>query len=135
MNLAVSRLRIGVARAYGAAPRPGDNGGMNTAYVEQEPTRSEVDSLPGATLLEFGTPWCGWCRGAQPLIGEAMAEHRGVRHLKVEDGSGRPLGRSFRVKLWPTLVFLRDGQEVARLVRPQAAQEIREALARIDPAG
>jgi thioredoxin 1 len=55
-----------------------------------------------------------------------------VRHVKVEDGSGRPLGRSYRVKLWPTLVFLRDGQEVARLVRPRDAQAISDALAAID---
>jgi len=37
------------------------------------------------------------------------------------------------VKLWPTLVFLREGREAARLVRPQRAQEVREALLRIDP--
>ena len=106
---------------------------MNTAYAQHEPTRAEVDALPGATLLEFGTPWCGWCRGAQPLIAQALAAHPGLRHLKVEDGSGRPLGRSYRVKLWPTLIFLRDGEEAARLVRPQDAAAIREALARIDP--
>jgi thioredoxin 1 len=108
---------------------------MNTAYAEREPSRAEVDALPGPTLLEFGTPWCGWCRGAQPLIGKALAAHPGLRHLKVEDGSGRPLGRSYRVKLWPTLIFLRDGEEVARLVRPQDAAAIGEALARIDPRG
>ncbi|MBE7941394.1 MULTISPECIES: thioredoxin family protein [Ramlibacter] len=95
----------------------------------EEPRREAVDALPGTTLLEFGTGWCGWCRGAQPLIREALAAHPGVRHLKVEDGPGRPLGRSYRVKLWPTLVVLRDGQEVARLVRPQAVQAIEEALA------
>lgn len=104
---------------------------METAYADKEPARAEVDQLAGATLLEFGTPWCGWCRGAQPLIAQALAAHPDVRHLKVEDGSGRPLGRSFRVKLWPTLVFLRDGQEVARLVRPQGAAEIGQALDRI----
>jgi thioredoxin 1 len=82
-------------------------------------------------VLEFGTPWCGWCRGAQPLIAQALAAYPKVRHRKVEDGSGRALGRSFRVKLWPTLVFLRDGREVARLVRPSAADQIGEALARI----
>ena len=92
-----------------------------------------MEALPGATLLEFGTPWCGWCRGAQPLIDEAMAAHPQLRHLKVEDGSGRPLGRSYRVKLWPTLIFLRDGVEVARLVRPQDAAAVGQALARIDP--
>jgi len=105
---------------------------MNTAYAQDEPSRAEVDALPGATLLEFGTPWCGWCRRAQPLIAQALASHPGLRHLKVEDGSGRPLGRAYRVKLWPTLVFLRDGQEVTRLVRPQDAAAIGEALARID---
>jgi thioredoxin 1 len=83
-------------------------------------------------VIEFGTPWCGYCRAAQPLIQGALAQHPGVKHLKVEDGSGRPLGRSFRVKLWPTLVFLRDGQEVARLVRPSSADAVRQALQAIE---
>jgi thioredoxin 1 len=93
-----------------------------------------VDKLPGATVIEFGSPWCGYCMGAQPLIGEAFAGHDGVRHIKVADASGRRLGRSFRVKLWPTLVFLRDGQEAARLVRPGSVEEIRSALAVISAA-
>lgn len=109
-------------------PAPPDNHRMETAYLEQEPTRAEVDAWTGATLLEFGTPWCGWCRGAQPKIAQALAAHPSFRHVKVEDGSGRPLGRSFGVKLWPTLVVLRDGQEVARLVRPQDADAIEAAL-------
>ena len=107
---------------------------MTKIYSDAEPTRAEVDALPGPVLLEFGASWCGWCRGAQPMIEQAMARHPGVRHLKVEDGRGRPLGRSFKVKLWPTLVFMQSGQEVARLVRPDDVQAIGEALARVDPA-
>jgi len=102
---------------------------MSTPYTEEALTRAELDALPGATVVEFGTNWCGWCRGALPLIETAMADHPQLRHLKVEDGQGRPLGRSFRVKLWPTLVFMRDGQEVARVVRPSSVNEIQEALA------
>ena len=106
--------------------------GMSTPYAQTEPARAEVDALAGPTLLEFGTPWCGWCRGAQPLIAAALQSHPAVRHLKVEDGSGRPLGRSYRVKLWPTLVFLQGGREVARLVRPGDRQAVAQALASID---
>jgi thioredoxin 1 len=106
---------------------------MNTAYADVEPTRAAVDALPGPAVVEFGAPWCPHCQRAQPLIAAAFAEHDDVRHLKIEDGSGRPLGRSFHVRVWPTLIFLRDGKEVARLVRPTDASPIEQALAAIDP--
>ena len=106
---------------------------MTPEYAESAPSRAEVDALRGPTLLEFGSPTCGHCRRAQPLIAQALAAHPGVRHLKVADGRGRRLGRSFRVKLWPTLVFLVDGKESARLVRPVEGAEIGRALAAIDP--
>src|SRR5919108_6551153 len=106
---------------------------LATNYAQAEPKRDEVDALPGPTLLEFGSPWCGWCRRAQPLIAQALAAHPAVRPIKVADASGRRLGRSFGVKLWPTLVFLRDGREAARLVRPDEAAQIAQALAAIDP--
>ena len=99
----------------------------------EAPSRVEVDALQGLTLLEFGTDWCGHCRAAQPAVAEALAVATGWHHLKVEDGPGRALGRSFRVKLWPTLVLLRDGQELERLVRPDAAAPIAQALGRLDP--
>jgi thioredoxin 1 len=107
---------------------------MNNIYAAVEPTRTEIDRLAGPSVLEFGAPWCGYCQAAQPLLGSALADHPYVQHIKVEDGSGRPLGRSFRVKLWPTLIFLISGKEIARLVRPTDANEIRQALAQIDAA-
>jgi thioredoxin 1 len=107
---------------------------MNETYAAAEPPRAEIDALPGATLVEFGSAGCGYCRAVQPLLASALADRPDVRHLKIADGSGRPLGRSFRVKLWPTLVFLRNGQEVARLVRPNDDGAILEALAKLGPA-
>jgi thioredoxin 1 len=106
---------------------------MNDAYAAVEPSRADVDALAGPAVIEFGTAWCGHCRYAQPLLTRAFARHPGVRHIKIEDGSGRPLGRSFGVRLWPTLVFLRDGREVERLVRPRDEGTLEAALARIDP--
>jgi len=105
---------------------------MNTNYASVEPSRAEVDGLSGPTVVEFGAPWCGICKAAQPLIAKAMAGAEPLRHLKIEDGSGRPLGRSFGIKLWPTLVFLRDGREVGRLVRPTSVDAISGELARLE---
>jgi thioredoxin 1 len=105
---------------------------LTTDYAQTEPKREELDALPGATLVEFGSPWCGWCRRAQPLIAQALAARPDVRRIKIADASGRRLGRSYGVRLWPTLVFLRDGKEAARLVRPHASAEIAEALSQID---
>jgi thioredoxin 1 len=103
-----------------------------TAYSKTPPTRGEVDAFVGPTVLEFGTDWCGYCERAQPLIAQSLRPRAQVRHLKIEDGPGRPLGRSFKVKLWPTLIFLRDGAEVARVVRPSDASVIEEAAEQID---
>jgi thioredoxin 1 len=106
---------------------------MHKRYETNEPKREEVDALPGATLLDFGNDWCGHCARAAPLVAEALEDHPGLRHIKVADASGKRLGRSFGVKLWPTLVFLKDGAEVARAVRPRDVEEVRAALAKIDP--
>jgi thioredoxin 1 len=103
----------------------------DTSYQTAQPARDSIDALAGPAVLEFGTDWCGYCRGAQPLIAAALAIHPTIAHLKVEDGSGRALGRSFKVKLWPTLIFLRDGNEVARVVRPDSAEQISSALTHI----
>src|SRR5262249_13468293 len=82
----------------------------------------------GPLVLEFGASWCEHCRAAQPPIAAALAAFPAVPHVKVGDGPGKPLGRSFRVKLWPTLIFLRDGMEIARAVRPTAEDDIRPGL-------
>ena len=100
-------------------------------YSVDEPARAEVDALPGVAVVQFGSNTCGYCRAAQPLIEEAFAAHPGMRRIKIEDGKGRPLGRSFKVKLWPTLIFLKDGKEVQRVVRPTGTEEMKAALARI----
>lgn len=102
---------------------------QDTAFGHTDLTRADVEQWPGTALLVFGADWCGHCQAAAAPLTQALAQHPGVRYVRVEDGPGRPLGRSFKVKLWPTLVWLRDGQEVARVVRPTTTDEVLRLLA------
>jgi thioredoxin 1 len=103
---------------------------MATAYLpaDSTPSREELDRSTGLVLLEFGTPWCGICKAIAPRIAAHLAAHPEVRHVKVEDGPGQPLGRSFGVRLWPNLIFLRDGVLVRQLARPME-KDLQEAFA------
>ena len=58
-----------------------------------------------------------------------LKRHPAVRHIKVEDGKGKPLGRSFGVKLWPTLILMENGKEKGRVVRPNDTAEIEAIFA------
>jgi thioredoxin 1 len=97
-------------------------------YEESTLTRADVDSMTGPVVIEFGASWCGICRGFTSQAQAAFEGHSEVTHIRVEDGPGKKLGRSFRVKLWPTFVFLKDGQVVQTSVRPTASSEISQGL-------
>jgi thioredoxin 1 len=94
---------------------------FTSQYTNAEPTRAEIDAMAGPVLLEFGTPWCGYCQAVQATLKEMLERHPEITHIKVYDARGKPLGRSFRVKLWPNLVFLRDGEMRMQLARPSEA--------------
>lgn len=93
-------------------------------YQQSAPTRENVDAMRGMVMLDFGTNWCGHCTAARSAVDAWVALHPELQRLRVEDGRGRALGRSFRIKLWPTLVLLRDGEEIARVVRPREARDL-----------
>ncbi|PPV07644.1 thioredoxin [Xanthomonas bromi] len=106
--------------------------GFVRAYATQAPERSAVDAQTGLQVLEFGTDWCGHCIAAQPLLQKLLGVYETVDYRKIEDGKGRPLGRSFRVTLWPTIILLRDGEELARAVRPQTREDLHAMLSVLD---
>ncbi|RZA21175.1 MAG: thioredoxin [Lysobacteraceae bacterium] len=95
------------------------------SYQAIAPDHATIAAMPGWVLLDFGTDWCGHCVAARAAVDGWIRAHPAITHLRVEDGRGRVLGRSYRVKLWPTLVLVRDGREMSRVVRPRDAVDLR----------
>ncbi|WP_298943139.1 thioredoxin family protein [uncultured Psychromonas sp.] len=108
--------------------------GFKADYEEETMTFEQVSTLPGNTILEFGAPWCRHCQAAHSAVKEVLTEHAKLTeltHVKIYDGKGKRLGRAFKVKLWPTFIILQNGNELARLVRPSQADEVRELMSNI----
>ncbi|MGB1239951.1 MAG: thioredoxin family protein [Pseudomonadales bacterium] len=91
--------------------------GFNPHYSEAAPSIEEVTHLQGLAIIEFGAPWCPHCQVMQSVLEHELTP-KSLLHIKVYDGRGKRLGRHFKVKLWPTVILLENGTEIARVVRP-----------------
>ena len=101
-------------------------------YNTEAPALDDVEARSSLTLLNFGTDWCGHCQAALTPVSNFLQQHSHVTHITVEDGKGRPLGRHYKVNLWPRLILLKDGQEVARVVRPTTSSDLEPLSAEIN---
>ena len=104
------------------------NNQFQSQYSTNAPTLTELEALQDFVFLEFGSPNCGHCQAARASI-SATINRSNQRHIKVLDGKGKLLGRQFKVKLWPTLILLEQGKELARVVRPTSEADCQPLLA------
>tara|TARA_R110001583_G_scaffold22377_9_gene84049 strand:- start:10494 stop:10838 length:345 start_codon:yes stop_codon:yes gene_type:complete len=104
------------------------NTGFNPKYSQELLPLEQISKIEGRFLLEFGAPWCGHCQAAFPAVQEVLNENPKMPHIKIYDGKGKKLGRTFTVKLWPTFILMQEGKEIARIVRPEHADELRKLI-------
>jgi thioredoxin 1 len=68
-------------------------------------------------LIDFWAEWCGPCRVVGPVIDELAGEYQGkLKVLKVNVDDNQSTAVRFQVMSIPTLLFLKNGQEVDKII-------------------
>lgn len=76
-----------------------------------------AESAQGALVIDFYADWCGPCRALAPLLKELAHELKGqVAFAKVNTDNEQALATRFHITSLPTLILLRDGKEMKRLI-------------------
>jgi len=93
---------------------------------------AEVERSPVPVLLDMWAPWCGPCRMIAPVLEELARELAGrVRVAKLNVDENQSTAGRFNVRSIPTLLVLKSGKEVDRLVGVLPKAEIKQRLDRI----
>jgi thioredoxin 1 len=90
---------------------------------------AEVLQAGVPVLLEFWAPWCGHCRAFRPTLEEIAAELGDAAKIVAVDAEvHRDLVQKFGVRGVPTLIYFREGKELARQVGAQPKEQVVQRL-------
>ena len=95
---------------------------MSVTNITSDNFHKEVLESEKPVLLDFWAPWCGPCRMVTPIVDEIAAERGDIKVGKVNVDEQPELAAQFGVMSIPTLVVMKGGKVVNKMVgaRPKA---------------
>lgn len=103
--------------------------------MAKELTVANYDEVVASNLpvvIDFWAEWCGPCRMVAPIVEELAAEYEGravICKCNVEDNDD--IVAKYMVRNIPTLVFIKNGQQVDKIVGAATKEEIAAKLSKL----
>ena len=96
---------------------------VTSKNFEQEVLKSEK-----TVLIDFYATWCGPCKMLSPIVEEIAEENEDIKVVKIDIDKEQDIAVEYEIMSIPTLVVIKDGQEVNRSVGVIGKSDILELV-------
>ena len=101
---------------------------MGVLKITSENFMSEVLESSQKVLIDFYADWCGPCKMMGPVVEEIAEEHSDVKVVKIDVDNAEDIAIKYQIMSIPTLVVVKDGQEVNRSIGLISKEKIEELI-------
>ena len=97
---------------------------MSVIHANSKNFEKEVKESDKMVVIDFWAPWCGPCQMMGPVFEELSDEMADVKFVKINTDEEPELAGQFRIQGIPCLYFMKNGEEVNRVVGFRPKEEI-----------